>query len=237
MILKKIKQIVGTVALAGALYLSGCASQRAIVPELSTAEKPAVAATEKPEGKTEGKTEGKKIKMSVTPQLFYSPKDEQDTIRAIYTSKLPASTEIWGLIDIDGRHYFALTTADKKIAGDIYAGIEHRSGDDFDDFTKAGIMYKGTPIKGGPFVKLKAMQKLDDDTDTTLGILVDQDLGKGFSFEAFLDRDIEAESFYGEATLKFKPIEQLELLLQGRSGGSIHDKIEVDTFIGVGYKF
>ena len=248
--LKKIKQIIGTAVLAGALYLSsGCAATQkdVLIPEPLS--KPAITAVEKPESREKKPEEEKKETGEIKIFQLYNLKDDYGMTKTELNGKLPGKIDAWGFIETDGKGYFALATATKEIYKPLFAALAHRSCDGFKDHAHAGIKIKGKPFgEDGPFISGKLMQKLDSDSDTKIGIYVSQDFNDFLSFEAMYDRDVRGETFYAEGSLIFKPFkdtdfEGLEFLIQGRSAGSIHHKkhkdkrFPIDTFIGFSYKF
>ena len=238
-IFKKIKQTAAMIALAATLWFSGCAHKDLVeLPPIPTQTIQLADASIPERPKEDEEAKEKEKSCFVKPILFYG-KDEKSThVRTEYGSDLPFGISAWGFVETDGKSYFALTTASKEIAKPLYAGIEHRSSDGFEDFTRAGLFYKGKTFgERGPLLKFKAMQKVGPDSDLTLGALLVQELSRELEFSALYDRTGE-DGYYAEAGLTYRPdwAGGLEFQLQGRSGGSIHDHTEVQGYIGIAYK-
>lgn len=241
--ISRLSKLAAGLMLLLSLYTTGCAANRMVL-STDAPDKPAATSSEKPGEKQEKKETGE-IKVF----QFYNTKDGYGFTKTELSGKLPGNISAWGFIETDGKGYFALTTATREIYKPLFAALAHRSGDGIEDHLHAGLKLKGKPFgQDYMFVCLKAMQKIDSDTDTKLGIYVSADIADWLSFEAMYDRDVRAESYYAEGSLIFKPFkdtdfENLEFLLQGRSAGSIHHRkhedgrYPIDVFLVGSLKF
>lgn len=157
-------------------------------------------------------------------------------------------TDFWGfgqtktskehLGDTEG--YFVKVRVDQNISLDgLSPSVEYIGGTFFQDYAKAGFVFKKKIGKEGPFVMLKAFPvRINGKDDTTLGVLVDQKIIPGkLKATTWLDQDIHAGTYIGEATVDWNFYKGLEATIGATVSGSIHEAFKPTPYLGLKFEF